>query len=857
MTEGDNKKKLGLTGGTLSLTGKSSGGKLSIGTKNIKHSSSAASKGKVVVVTKNIRSTKGGTQQFSKQAGQSVDASGRSLTESERQHRLQALQKAEQNREESVKSKNASASTEQTTLDVAEVEAQEDGSTPEVQAEEVRENRVDVRTLFNKGRIRNLDNMYRAPKPEKAEEKQEEENTSVAKKDLPDHKNLPRAKEQKKFGGGSFEEENAQAKKALEDKKHASRKLSVAEVMMMDSDDTPVSTRRRSLASIKRAREKARRKYEMSQQPKQAEKVFREVQLPDFLTVQELANRMTEKGTDVIKALMKLGMMVTVNQTIDADTAELVVSEFGHKVKRVTEHEMEAALVQKVVDAEGDMISRPPVVTIMGHVDHGKTSLLDALRETDVVAGEAGGITQHIGAYQVTLSHGKAITFLDTPGHEAFTAMRMRGARVTDIVVLVVAADDGIMQQTLEAISHAKAANVPIIVAINKIDKPEANSMRVKQELLSHGLVPEDLGGDTIVIEVSAKAKINLDKLEDSILLQAELLDLKANKDRLAEGAVIESKVDKGRGTIATLLVQKGTLKSGDIVVAGTAWGKIRALVNDKGKTVAEAKPSSPIEILGLDSAPTAGDDFIVVKDEKNARDLVTLRQARERQKRQTVAKQNTLETMFNKARKGVKELAVIIKGDVQGSVEAISQSLAKLKNEEISVKVVHSGVGGVTESDVTLAGASQAIIIGFNVRANQQAKDMAKNQGIDIRYYSIIYNLVDEIRAAMSGMLSPVIREQYTGVAEVRQVISLSKFGKIAGCYVVEGMIKRNANARVIRDSVVVHQGKIKALKRFKDDVKEVNTGFECGLSFENFEDIKVNDKVEVFELIEETRTL
>jgi translation initiation factor IF-2 len=611
------------------------------------------------------------------------------------------------------------------------------------------------------------------------------------------------------------------------------------------------------LASIRRAREKAKRKF-LGDQHKAAEKIIREVNIPDVITVQELSNRMAEKTADVIKALMKLGLIVTINQVIDADTAELVVTEFGHKVKRVTEHEIETALLQKVEDKLEDLKSRPPVVTVMGHVDHGKTSLLDALRQTDVVAGEAGGITQHIGAYQVTLKDGKLITFLDTPGHEAFTAMRMRGAKVTDIVVLVVAADDGIMQQSIEAINHARAANVPIIVAINKIDKPEANPERVKNDLLSQGLVPESMGGDIMVIEVSAKSKINLDKLEEAILLQAEMLELKASTKRFAEGAVIEAKVDKGRGIVATLLVQRGTLKIGDIVIAGSAWGKIRALINDKGQNINEALPATPVEVLGLEHAPIAGDEFAVVQNEKTARDLVTLRLEREKQKKLIATKAVSLEQLFiNAGTDGVKELPVVIKADVQGSVEAIANSLLKLNNQEINVRILHSAVGGITESDVILAGASHAIIIGFNVRPNQQARDLAKQSSVDIRYYSIIYNLVDDVKAAMGGMLSPSIKENVVGYAEIRQVFDLSKFGKIAGCYVVEGMIKRGVMARIVRDSVVVYAGKLKALKRFKDDVKEVNSGFECGMSFENYDDIKVGDRIEAYELTEEARTM
>jgi translation initiation factor IF-2 len=584
----------------------------------------------------------------------------------------------------------------------------------------------------------------------------------------------------------------------------------------------------------------------------------REVIVPDFITVGDLANRMAEKAADVIKRLMTLGMMATINQAIDADTAELVISEFGHKIKRVTEADIEADLMQKVTDNPEDLLPRAPVVTIMGHVDHGKTSLLDALRNTDVAAGEAGGITQHIGAYQVKLANNKMISFLDTPGHEAFTAMRMRGAKVTDIVVLVVAADDGIMQQTIEAISHARAAGVVIIVAINKIDKPSADTERVKMELLQHNVVSESMGGDIIIVEVSAKQKIGLEKLEEMILLQADMLELKANPNKPAEGAVIEAKVDKGKGVIATFLVQSGTLRAGDIVVAGSTWGKVRALMNDKSKMVEMAEPSMPIEVWGLESAPIAGDEFLVVPNEKSARDIVELRSERDKQLRHAASKPKSLDVMLKRALdKGIKELPVIIKGDVQGSVEAIAGSLQKLGTNEITVRVLHQAVGGITESDVALATASDAIILGFNVRANAQARDMAKIQGVEIKYYSVIYNLVDDIKAAMGGMLSPIRKENVIGYVEIRDVFDLSKSGRVAGCYVTEGVIKRSAHVRIIRDNVVIYDGKLKALRRFKDDVREVGTNFECGLTFENYDDIKVADKIEVYEVTEQARVL
>ncbi|MBS0236611.1 MAG: translation initiation factor IF-2 [Proteobacteria bacterium] len=621
-------------------------------------------------------------------------------------------------------------------------------------------------------------------------------------------------------------------------------------------DDTEVGMRRgRSLSSIKRARERARRQHEEN---RTKEKIVREVLLPEFITVQELSNRMAEKATDVMKSLINMGMMVTINQPIDADTAEIIVTEFGHTIKRVSDADIERNLLAEVFDETQDMKTRPPVVTVMGHVDHGKTSLLDALRETDIAAKEAGGITQHIGAYQVTLQNGRHITFLDTPGHEAFTAMRSRGARVTDIVVLVVAADDGIMTQTIEAINHAKSAEVPIIVAINKMDKPDANPTRVKNELLMHNLIPEEMGGDTIVVEVSAKAKQGLDRLEEVILLQADVMDLQAGQGKQVSGVVIESQMDKGRGPVATLLVQAGTLKAGDIVVAGTAYGKIRALLNDHGRNIPQALPSMPVEVIGLSSVPSAGDQFVVTPNEKMAKDVVELRTNKERQKRLLANSRLSMEQMFaNAGAAGAKEVNVIIKADTKGSAEAIATSLTKLSTDEVVVKIAHSGVGGVTESDVSLASACKAVILAFNVRSSNQARDLAKTNSIDIRYYSIIYNLIDDVKAAMSGMLSPIVREEYLGTAEIRQVFNITKVGKVAGCFVTDGLMRRNASVRLIRDNVVIHDGKLKILKRFKEDVREVRTGLECGMSFDHYEDIKVGDNIECYELKEEARTL
>jgi translation initiation factor IF-2 len=635
-----------------------------------------------------------------------------------------------------------------------------------------------------------------------------------------------------------------------DDQRRRSGKLSVTQALDADGGE-----RQRSLAAFRRRTEKERRAMMGNAQSQQ--KVLREVVLPEAITVQELANRMAERGADVIKALMKMGVMATINQTIDADTAELIIGEFGHTVRRVSAADVELGL-EGDTDTSETLVSRPPVVTIMGHVDHGKTSLLDALRQTDVAAHEAGGITQHIGAYQVKLPTGKKITFIDTPGHAAFTEMRARGANVTDIVVLVVAADDGIMPQTVEAIHHAKAAKVPIIVAINKMDKPGADATRVRRELLNHELVTEDMGGDVLSVEVSAKAKTNLDKLEETLLLQAEILDLKANPERQAMGAVVEAKVERGRGTVATLLVQKGTLKVGDIFVAGAEWGRVRALLDDRGRNIDSAGPASPVEVLGLQGTPLAGDVFVVVDSEARAREITEFRLNRQREQIALTAGRSTLEQMFSKIQAGeAKEVPVVIKADVQGSVEAISGSLKQLGTDEVKVRILHAAVGGVNESDVTLARASGGMIIGFNVRANPQAREMARRDHVDIRYYSIIYNVVDDIKAAMSGMLAPTLREKFLGNAEIREVFNVTKTGKVAGCMVTEGLVKRGGKVRLLRDNVVVHEGTLKTLRRFKDEVREVKEGFECGMAFENYDNIEKGDIIECFEMEEVAREL
>jgi len=612
-----------------------------------------------------------------------------------------------------------------------------------------------------------------------------------------------------------------------------------------------------------RSRAQQQRRLERDRRREHADdvqqKVYREVTIPETITVQELASRMSERGADVIKTLMGMGVMATINQSIDPDTAELVVTEMGHRPKRVAEGDVETGLTE-TTDAEDALVARPPVVTIMGHVDHGKTSLLDALRATDVAAHEAGGITQHIGAYQVTLPSKQKITFLDTPGHEAFTAMRARGAKVTDIVVLVVAGDDGVMPQTKEAIAHAKAAKVPIIVAINKMDKAGADASRVQNELLRDEIQVEQLGGDVQSIEVSALKKTNLDKLEEAILLQAEVLELKANPNRPADGVVVEAKLDPGRGSVATVLVQRGTLKVGDTLVAGSVWGRVRRLVDDRGNAVETAGPAFPVEILGLAGTPQAGDEFHVVESEARAREIADFRARRDRQAElaRTAGGRGTLEEMMKGIREGTaKELPVLIKADVQGSAEALAGAISRLSTDKVQTRVVLSGVGGISEADLTLAKAAGALIIGFNVRANPQAREIAKRDKIDIRYYSIIYKVTEDIQALMVGLLDPTYKETFIGNAQIREVFRITKVGNVAGCMVTEGMVKRGAKVRLLRDNVVIHEGSLKTLKRFKDEVREVREGYECGMAFENYENIQQGDVIECFEVEEVARAL
>ena len=624
-----------------------------------------------------------------------------------------------------------------------------------------------------------------------------------------------------------------------------SGKLTITSALGDDSD------RQRSLASVRRAREKERdRRLRMLKGQEQTKQV-REVVVPEVITVAELANRMAERLTDVIKYLMKQGQMMKGADNLDADTAELIVTDFGHTVKRVAESDVEIGL-EGEADTDENQLPRPPVVTIMGHVDHGKTSLLDAIRSADTVKGEAGGITQHIGAYQVRLANGERVTFLDTPGHAAFSSMRARGASITDVVVLVVAADDGVMPQTVEAINHAKAAGVPIIVAVNKIDKPEANPQKVLNELLQYEVLTEAVGGDTLWVPVSAKERTNLDTLLETILLQSEVLDLKANPDRAAEGAVIEAKLDKGRGSVATVLVQRGTLKRGDLVVAGTQWGRVRALTDERGQTLQSAGPSQPVEILGLDGTPEPGDVVVVVDSEARAREVTDYRIRMKREKvvvRQTA--RSGLEAMLARIKDAeVKEFPLIVKADVGGSAEAITAALEKLSTEEVRAKVIHQAVGGITESDVLLAKSSGAPILAFNTRAPKQVRDLAEHEGVEIRYYSIIYNLLDDVKDILSGMLEPERKETFLGYAQILQVFNITKVGKIAGCKINEGNIKRGCGVRLLRDDVVIHEGKLSTLKRFKDEVSEVSAGQECGMAFEGYQDLREGDLIECFDV-------
>ena len=826
MSDSDGKKTLGLRGGPRAG--------------NVKQSFSHGRSKSVVVETKRKRvvvpkpvtaKTMDGSTQTSEKTA-SARPSG--VTDAEMERRMKALQAAKAREAEEKSERIAEEQTRQEERDrkIAEQEAKE---------KEQRDAESQARKKADEERAKI-----------EAEElaKQAALNAPVPKGDpdtvLKDQKNPLSAQRKKTRADEPSERRNTKGREGFG---RRSGKLTISQALEGEGG------RQKSMAAMKRKQERARQKA--MGQMQEREKVVRDVQVPEAIVVSELANRMAERVAEVVKALMKMGMMVTQNEVIDADTAELIVEEFGHKVVRVSDADVED-VINEVTDAEADLKPRPAVVTIMGHVDHGKTSLLDAIRDTKVTAGEAGGITQHIGAYQVETKRGDVISFLDTPGHAAFTSMRSRGAQVTDIVVLVVAADDAVMPQTVEAINHAKAANVPMIVAINKIDRAEANSDKVRTDLLQHEVIVEKLSGEVQDVEVSAINGTGLDELLEAIALQAEILELTANPERAAQGAVIEAQLDVGRGPVATVLVQRGTLQQGDIFVVGEQWGKVRALINDQGKRVETAGPSVPVEVLGLNGTPEAGDVLNVVETEAQAREIADYRIAVAKEKRAT-AGASTLEQMMAKAKEdeNVSELQILVKADVQGSAEAIVQAMEKIGNEEVRVRVLHYGVGAITNTDVSLAEASNAPVIGFNVRANASARQVASQKGVEVRYYSVIYDLVDDVKAAASGLLSAEIRENFIGYAQIKEVFKVSGVGKVAGCIVTEGVARRSAGVRLLRDNVVIHEGTLKTLKRFKDEVPEVQSGQECGMAFENYEDIRNDDVIEIFERQEIERNL
>ncbi len=831
------KKTLSLGKGTLSLKGGSASGTAA-------RQSAGSSGPKAVAVEVRRRRAAPATKTETPAATSTEAATGDDsshLTEQEMARRAKVLQRAQEEAERKALQEQAEKAEK-----AKEAKEKKEDATPLSKKEEQR-----LKELEELRSIQEEEDRQRAEAEEQrqAEEQRRTEETAFrTKKDI-------HAADEKEEESYRERMKKQQARNPRGGDRRRGGKLTVTQVLNEDYN----RDRGMSVAAQKRAREKARLAMLGANEP--PKKIIHEVVLPEAITVQELANRMAERSGDVIKTLMKMGVMATINQTIDADTAELLIEEFGHKVKRVTDADIEEGL-EGTEDREEDLCDRPPVVTVMGHVDHGKTSLLDALRTTDVVSGEAGGITQHIGAYQVTMKSGDKITFLDTPGHAAFTEMRARGANVTDIVVLVVAANDSLMPQTIEAISHAKAAGVPLVVAINKVDLPDADPMKVKTDLLQHEVIVEDMSGDVLCVEVSAKQKLNLDKLEEAILLQAEMLEVKSNPNRDAAGTVVEAKMEQGRGNVATVLIQSGTLKIGDIYVVGAEWGRVRALIDDHGQNVTEAVPGQPVEVLGLNGAPQSGDRLTVVDSEARAREVSEYRQRKRREAANALqlgSGASFEELLAHDVESKKEALSVIIKADVHGSVEAISGSLQKLveENEELKVRILHTGVGGITESDVILAKASGALIVGFNVRANAQARQMAEQDGVDIRYYNIIYNVIDDAKAMLSGMLSPTIREEYLGQAEIRQVFRVTKVGNVAGCMVTRGEVKRACGVRLLRDDVVIHEGTLKTLKRFKDEVKEVKEGMECGMAFENYDDIKEGDMIECFQTVEEARTL
>lgn len=825
MSDTDGKKTLGLRGGGAARSG------------NVKQSFSHGRTNSVVVETKRKRvivPKPGGQKPTGPGAGPVGDPSRRpqGITDSEMERRLKAVQaaKARETEEAAARAAEEKARADERERRRAEVEAKE------------REERERVEALEAKA----------------AEEQRKIDEAAVAAQaaaaapaEVPVARAAPRTATPAATPRKQEREQQQRPSRGRGDDGRRSGKLTLSQ-----ATGGADGNRHRSMAAMKRKQERARQKAMGGSVER--EKVMRTVNLPEAIVVSELANRMTERVGDVVKALMNMGMMVTQNQTIDADTAELIIEEFGHTVNRVSDADVEQ-VINEIDDADADLRARPPVITIMGHVDHGKTSLLDAIRDAKVVAGEAGGITQHIGAYQVKTDGGTLLSFLDTPGHAAFTSMRSRGAQVTDIVVLVVAADDAVMPQTVEAINHAKAANVPMIVAINKIDKPGADPTRVRTDLLQHEVIVEQMSGDVQDVEVSAITGHGLDDLLEAIALQSEILELKANPDRAAQGAVIEAQLDVGRGPVATVLVQNGTLRQGDIFVVGEQYGKVRALINDKGERVKEAGPSVPVEVLGLNGTPEAGDVLNVTETEAQAREIAEYRANAAKDRRAAAGAATTLEQLMAnaKADENVSELPILVKADVQGSAEAIVQAMEKIGNDEVRVRVLHSGVGAITETDVGLAEASGAPIMGFNVRANASARNTANQKGVEIRYYSVIYDLVDDVKAAASGLLSNEIKENFIGYASIKEVFKVTGVGKVAGCLVTEGVARRSAGVRLLRDNVVIHEGTLKTLKRFKDEVAEVQSGQECGMAFDNYDDIRPDDVIEIFEREEVTRTL
>lgn len=852
----DKKKKTLSLGGTLSLKGGGSGG-VGGGDALVQQSfSGGRSKAVAVEVRRKKRAVPSSEPQQTESQPQSDSMSG--LSAEERENRMKVLEQAQKDSEKREEER------EKTRKEASELAKMRENDVVQQEKEEARKEQLSLEQQREEER-KKLAEIEAARKAE--EEEKQKIASQQATANLADPDGMADNKRAGGPAGGSYANKDQlsyreRAKRAAENKKPAKRqnddrrggKLTVAQVLNQDYE----RDRGPSMAARKRALQRERMKAKGTFEP--PKKAVREVILPETITVQELSNRMAERATNVIKELMKMGIMATINQSIDADTAELIIDEFGHTMKRVTEADVEVG-IHGEEDKEEDLRPRPPIVTVMGHVDHGKTSLLDAMRSTDVAAGEAGGITQHIGAYQVQMEDGDLITFLDTPGHAAFTQMRARGATATDIVVLVVSANDSVMPQTIEAIAHSKAAGVPIIIAINKIDLPDANPDKIKQDLLQHEIFVEDMGGETLCVEISAKQRINLDKLEEAILLQAEMIDIKANPNRKAEGVVVESKMEKGRGSVATVLVQRGTLATGDIFVTGSEWGRVRVLINDHGKKVRHAIPSMPVEVLGLSGTPEAGDDFVVVNSEAKAREIAEYRVRKKKEAKALASnKARSIDQLFSNVNEdGKKTLSVILKGDVHGSIEAITGSLNKIAedNKDVEINVIHSGVGGITESDVTLSRTSNAMIIGFNVRANAQARDLANMENVAIQYYSIIYDAIDDIKNLLSGMLEPKIREEYIGNAEIREVFNITKVGKIGGCQVTTGFVKKGAKVRLLRDDVVIHEGKLKTLKRFKEEVNEVKEGTECGIAFEKYEDIKAGDVIECFDLISEKQEL